>query len=307
MGPSLVMGAVTAALLEFGAIRAGELPRYHVGLTQGDTVWLDAFQPDGSFFHAKVAEYVTLGEEARVYGEAYGVYQQFMPMPVGYTVKDRWEIFVTEGIEHRPLSGDPLGRSTRSRSVRKELCRFFAMAAPARMSASPGHVHNALLQRLQATFTETPHSALVDFWCSRESRRKLEALGAVPQHGDFVVNNIGARNSQLVVYDWEDFGKVALPGFDLCTLAISLVHEVTPRDGFARNGVYGEQLRLFLEPACAATGIDVDRFWQLVPLYLLTFLHLKKGYAAGVQTRIEELLKRYSTPVDTGLGTLAAA
>ena len=85
-----MMGAVTAALLEFGAIRAGEDPRYHVGLTQGDTVWLDAFRMDGSFFHAKVAEYVTLRDEVRVYGEAYDVYRQFMPMPVGYTVRDGW-------------------------------------------------------------------------------------------------------------------------------------------------------------------------------------------------------------------------
>jgi len=303
-----MIAAVTEALSEFGAIADGEIPRYHIGLTHGDTVWLDAFRSDGTFFHAKVAEHVTLRDEVRVYHEALRVYDDFMPAPVGYTVRGPWEIFVTEGVEHHPLSVNALDNSMRARKLRSELSRFFERSARKPATSSSAQVHDVLLQRLRAKFNDTWFAPLITYWCSSEASQLLDALGAVPQHCDFVTNNIGIRNSRLVVYDWEDFGKVSLPGFDLCTLAISLINDgMADAIGLARDGSDGERLALLVNPACAALGMDINQFWRLVPLYLMAFLYLKQGYASVIRMRIEDMLTQHSSAVAAGIHKLAAA
>jgi hypothetical protein len=302
-----MMAAVTEALSECGAIGVGEIPRYHIGLTYGDTVWLDAFRRDGSFVHAKVAEHVTLREEVRVYHEALHAYDDFMPAPIGYSVRGPWEIFLAEGIEHRPLSVNPLNRSRGAHQLREELSRFFARGAQKTSPNSPVHDHDALLKSLDATFRDTPFVPLVKYWRSSEARQLLDAIGAAPQHGDFVTNNIGTRKSRLVVYDWEDFGKVSLPGFDLCTFAISLMNEgMADEDGLMHDGTGGDCLGSLVNPACAALNLDADHFWRLVPLYLLTFLHLKQGYGSRIRSRIERLLTRHSSEAAATVQDLVA-
>jgi len=134
--------------------------------------------------------------------------------------------------------------------------------------------------------------SVAERWNTEEGLSELESLGAVPQHGDFVVNNVGTKGSRLIVFDWEDFGKVSLPGFDLCTLAMSLADAEVPGITFERYGRGSDRLLSFLKPACGAIGLDIDQFWRLVPLYLLTFLYLKQGYAAGIRTRIALLLRQ---------------
>jgi hypothetical protein len=302
-----MMAAVTEALSECGAIGAGEIPRYHIGLTYGDTVWLDAFRRDGSFVHAKVAEHVTLREEVRVYHEALRAYGDFMPALIDYSVRGPWEIFLAEGIEHRPLWVNPLNHSRRAHKLRDELSRFFARGARKATHEPTADHHDVLLKSLDATFRDTPFVPLVKYWRSSEARQLLDAIGAAPQHGDFVTNNIGTRKSRLVVYDWEDFGKVSLPGFDLCTFAISLMNDgMANMDGLTRDGAGGDGMGALVNPACVALDLDVDHFWRLVPLYLLTFLHLKQGYGSRIRSRIERLLTRHSSEAAATVQDLVA-
>ena len=292
-----MMVAVTATLRQFGAIGPEETPRYHIGLTRGDTLWLDAYRADGRYFHAKVAEYVTLHEEERTYREAFAVFREFMPAPIGYAVHPPWEIFVAEGVDHEGLPGDVLDGRMRARTARTELYQYFATSTVARGTAQSAEGVDALLRRLRRTFDASPFAPLLAPWDADEGRRELEALGAIPQHGDFVANNIGMRGSRLVVYDWEDYGKVSLPGFDLCTLAMSLAEASWGQGAFGAPGPRRERLCAFLAPACRALGLTLDAFWRLVPLYLLAFLDLKQTYAAGIRTRVEDLLRPFCEPV----------
>jgi thiamine kinase-like enzyme len=55
----------------------------------------------------------------------------------------------------------------------------------------------------------------LDYWVENVELRELPE---VPQHGDFVHNNLGRARDTLYVFDWEDYGKVCLPGFDLAML-----------------------------------------------------------------------------------------
>jgi hypothetical protein len=122
--------------------------------------------------------------------------------------------------------------------------------------------------------------------------REGGALGVTRQHCDFVANNLGVAGSRLVVFDWEDFGRISLPGLDLCTLVVSCVNGDT--DIVLANGgsALANRCSIFVNPACAALDMDVSLFWRLVPLYLLTFLYLKNTYGRDIRIRISALLSK---------------
>lgn len=296
-----MMATVTDTLLRLGLLGAGEVPRYQLGLTHGDTLWLDAFRRDGSFYHVKVSEYVSLCDEVRAYRTACEVYPDHIPAVLGYVVREGWEIFVAEGVEHRALSANPLTRRIGAREARTQILRFFdACPKPAR-GKRRGLPHATLLESLRTTFGATRFAPLVEAMSGADARLDLDGLGELAQHGDFVANNIGTRAGRLVVYDWEDFGKTHLPGLDLCTLAASFLGELDANASFATGGSLGDDLRGFLRPACASLGLELAQFLRLVPLYLLVFLGLKQGYAAGIRNRIEQLLDACRVQESSGL------
>ena len=290
--------AVTEALRRMSLLAADEPVRYQIGLTQGDTVWLDVFRRDGSYLHVKAAEFITLREEARVYADAFSRHGEYMPEPLGFTTFEGWELLISEGVEHRPLHPNPLAHAAGASHVAREIWRYFAAASRAPRDDDPRHAHESLLARLRQTFRDSQLAPLVAQWSSDASLRELAALGAVAQHGDFVANNLGMTRRGLRVFDWEDFGKVSLPGFDVCTLAVSFANEIAPDVVMRRDGPLASRVDAFVAPACKSIGIDLDVFWRLVPLYLLAFLHLKQGYATAVRDRTARLLDRFCAAAD---------
>jgi phosphotransferase family enzyme len=99
-------------------------------------------------------------------------------------------------------------------------------------------------------------------------RRRLDILMTVqlpqlPQHGDFCVDNLLVRpDGRIVVIDWEEFGAVRLPAYDLLTLFAS----AEPRgDQFAHLDLF----RTIMESY--GTEMRIDRGWlaALVPIGLM--------------------------------------
>jgi hypothetical protein len=296
-----VIAAVTDALRRLSLLAADEPVRYQIGLTKGDTLWLDVFRRDGSYLHVKAAEFITLRDEARVYADAFSRHGEYMPEPRGFTTCEGWELLIAEGVEHRPLHPNPLADAPGASLVAREIWRYFAAASRTPRDEDPRHAHESLVGRLRQTFRDSPFAPLVAQWSSESALGALAALGAVAQHGDFVENNLGMTPRGLRVFDWEDFGKVALPGFDLCTLAVSLANGIAPDADMDRHGPLASRIDAFVAPACESLGLDLDTFWHLVPLYLLAFLHLKQGYATGVRDRTARLLQRLCNPAARGL------
>jgi hypothetical protein len=276
---------VTAALAKLELLKRGLPPRFHIGLTLGDSFWVHAFIDNRRFLHLKVSNLISLEKEVRVYEKAWKTFRDFMPRPLAYCVQNGWEIFVSEGVEHRPLLGSRLLTEGGSEKTAREICRFFQVSQTGARGKPCSHVD--LLRDLEAHFKDSEFAPVVARWCSTRGVRELEQIGSVLQHSDFVANNIAVARSGLVVFDWEDYGKNRLPGLDLCTLIVSTLH-VDEADTLLRMD--GPMLR----SACAALGIDVPQFRRLVPLYLLSFLHLKGNYATEVRRRIAGMLERIS-------------
>ena len=153
----------------------------------------------------------------------------------------------------------------------------------------------ALFEVLARYFSNTAHAQLAQHILQRAREHDLASLQPVTQHGDFVLNNLAITDKHLVIFDWEDYGKIILPGLDICTLAMSalegnlaimraLAHESQPS--------LDAGIDAFLRKACTLSGIEFNLFRRLVPLHMLTFLYMKRNYGEPVKQRISHLLQQ---------------
>jgi hypothetical protein len=154
-----------------------------------------------------------------------------------------------------------------------------------------------LLQQVEAGFEHSPLAGVAKRCVDEAVAAEIESMPMWPQHGDFVVNNLGHVGKRLVAFDWEDYGKVSLPGLDILTLALSLTG-MTVQGTAAIVGRAGGAafVDAFLRTTCEAQALDLPRFRRMVPFYLLVFLHLKRSYGVAVQQRIASLLKSLAAP-----------
>jgi hypothetical protein len=132
--------------------------------------------------------------------------------------------------------------------------------------------------------------------CSRilanMSADRLETLPVIPQHGDLYAGNLLQHGQAWYVIDWESFGMVDLPGYDLYTVLLSLLlkdgencREWHPKlmariPGLVR--LYGEKL-----------GLSDTNLAILLPLTLANwfYVHLRDG-------RTEFSKRMYGTIMD---------
>lgn len=291
-----MIDAMAAALAELGIVPAGLPLRFNAGIARGDTLWAHVYLDARTFVHVKLSELVSLREEAATHAAAARIFHDFMPRLLGYVVRDGWEVLVTEGLSYEAFAAGRFLASSSNTGVAGRVCELFEVARNAGGASVPAPNARALLDRLEQRFAGTPYPALLAHWRTSAGERELARLPVTPQHGDFVANNLAVRRSRLIVFDWEDYGKVSWPGFDLCTLVMT---SLDPADVAAIGGRAGDDLRRrvpVLGAACRAIGITPEMFWRLVPLYLLRFLELKGTYGNEVRRRVERLLDVFVGP-----------
>jgi hypothetical protein len=288
-----VIKTVFTILAELGLWQVGQRRCYNVSITKGDVLLITVFTSDHSFLHVRASELVNLQSEFRAHREAWATYPQFVPRPLGYLARDGWEIIVTEGVFYQPLSRN----LTLTSGPVQGILEFFATASRQARSKTPAKPHGCLLANLHDTFKNTPFASVLQPWLTVPGRGELEAVSHIPQHGDFVLENLGNANSKLVIFDWEDFGKIALAGLDLCSLFISTV-EFDAREIRLLMEVdksVSNRHASLLKQACVALDLDFQLFRRLIPLYALIFLRLKENYTGRIQQRTAALLQQLST------------
>jgi hypothetical protein len=109
------------------------------------------------------------------------------------------------------------------------------------------------------------------------------------QHGDFTLYNFGVCGSLVMLFDWEDYGKVEFWGFDIASFMFSLIIAQkagklvasTPSRMFDLRG--GNLVLNALE----SKSIRDEVFMKYFPFYVLSFLYLKKELGYGLRI-IEE-------------------
>jgi hypothetical protein len=112
----------------------------------------------------------------------------------------------------------------------------------------------------------------------------LERVPRVRQHGDFVLSNLGVTPTGfVVVFDWEDYGRICYPGFDGATFLLSFSHHLGESRALETSpssflGWIDSRCGFDLLQAC---GISAREFAQLVGWNLAAFIHMKREFNYG--------------------------
>jgi hypothetical protein len=296
LGLQAVLSVASQVLRELRLIGPGDRLRYYINITTGDSLSVAAFIDDARFYQLKASEFIDLGKQYDAYRRAWSDYPAYVPRPLGYCARDGWSIIVSEGVPHVAVRRtDVLGSLWRGAGdLAAQLWAYFGSRPCHGDVLSEHDGQDALVSNLAAHFSSSAMSRVADACIAQAIALGIEAMAKRPQHGDFVLNNIGRAGDRLVVFDWEDYGKVSLPGLDIFTLCFSMLEGA----GDALHAMMRPDFRLapaaavFLERACGGQGIDLAMFRRLAPFYLLVFLYLKRNYGASVQHRITTLLSK---------------
>jgi hypothetical protein len=293
LGLQAVLSIVRRALQELPMVPRDVELRYHINITTGDSLAISVFVGNDQFYQVKASEFIDLRGLYELHCRAWQDHPAIVPRPLGHRVDGGWSIMVTDGVHHRVLHRSAvLGSRWRRRgTMSSQLCMYF------QRKGTHGGPHDEaeqarLVQRVAAHFEGGPYARIATACIRQAQASGVESMPTQAQHGDFVLNNLGQHDGRLVVFDWEDYGRVGLPGFDICTLCLSLLGEDADalRRVMSARAPQAQVLDDVLARACQAQGIELDRFRRLIPFYLLVFLYLKRNYGTAVQDRIGRLL-----------------
>lgn len=108
----------------------------------------------------------------------------------------------------------------------------------------------------------------------RISTEWLDSLPVIPQHGDLFPGNLLVHNERWHVVDWESFGVVDFPFYDLLTLLVSLV----TADGEKLERWDEDMVRQvpgLIECYAQKLGLNAESVSLLLPLTLANWIHLQ--------------------------------
>lgn len=138
--------------------------------------------------------------------------------------------------------------------------------------------------------------AVATAWLQSTFRQVRERHAPVAQHCDFTYANLGVSDEgQLIIFDWEEYGAVTFPAFDLTTFLLGHYHF---------GGTIGAALdspvsliemirRDFGESYLGSFDMTADEYVRVFPAYLFLFRALKrKDFSVAINRRIQAMWTR---------------
>lgn len=286
-----MLKAIEAVLNELGLWDQSKPVRYCVSISNGNTISVSAHVTPKNFFQIKLAESPSFESEYLAQLHAWQRYGDMVPKPLGRKLTNGWDVFVAQGVPHKPIIFNAQEKGRRFDGMLGDLDRFFQLSLDTANDPESSPSHDLFLGRMEDYFNTSSISALATKRIAESRHLGVCDLPIIPQHGDFVLNNLAHCGNQPIVFDWEDYEKYFLPGFDLCSFCFSAASDVEDLQSLMRSPqIPDTALGTIVRHACSALKIDHDLFRRLIPLYLLGFLHAKRNYSADVQTRITDVL-----------------
>ena len=119
---------------------------------------------------------------------------------------------------------------------------------------------------------------------------KLSNITCIPQHGDLALTNVYIYEEKILVIDWEDFGFVNIPGFDLFVFLLSCSDQnITIMKSYFDESGQPIGLKNIIQRASIELHRVLGEPWEnFIPLYILLLLFLKHklGYGKLIQEKI---------------------
>jgi aminoglycoside phosphotransferase (APT) family kinase protein len=131
---------------------------------------------------------------------------------------------------------------------------------------------------------------------ARVSADSVNAFPVVPQHGDLFSGNLLSHAGKWYVVDWESFGKIDLPFYDLLTLLVSLLLEEGRRPE-QWNVTLVKQIPALISAYARGLGVAVANVHLMLPLTLANWFHMqwsdgRKEFAEMMYKAIEHYFER---------------
>jgi hypothetical protein len=236
--------------------------------------------------HKIIREHAALKECGRLY-------PGLIPVPVVFAESDQHVILVMRNIDHTVTGLTEIFLT--AGQIQTFLIGRERMIKPKHAVSSNDHV-----QTLNRALNVLPGYLQQDIRTIRFRHvwdRMLEAFPVIPQHGDLAINNMAKACTGLILFDWEDYGFVTIPGFDLCILLVSGCNfDLSKLVLLIENDIHKMNETSFLYPIVHGMGIHVSQLLDLIMIQLVIFYQLKTqlGYGSDVIANTESLLKQLS-------------
>lgn len=253
-------------------------------------IW--AFVPEKKFFHVKISMTDGLHTEFQQLKSLFNHFNGFMVKPLGFHIWAERGFLVNQGLRHDPFS---LNKLLSSKPKQNELIDYFLLSQAICLKKNIQHYEPLSLEI---------SSALQDDSQIRQVEMLSEQLlniGLQKQHSDFVVNNLAFNGDKLIIFDWEDYGKIQYPGFDLVILLCSLFEfNMTELFDALKNTA---PIRRIATECFKELGLALSDVYQFMPLYLYGFLHLKHALAYSEESikRTERSIQEFNQLTRTAL------
>lgn len=257
-------------------------------LSRGASLWMILSRQGRPDTFLKFSHLVDLQPEALRFRDAFSAYPDHAPPFVGHALHEGLSLMATRAVDFKAVTAAIWLNRRDTACVRSGLDRFFEAAGRTASHSGSAPVR-ASLDALRAHY-ETHPLAGIALPALDAANDCLLALPPIAQHGDLVMNNLGIRDDgRLVVFDWEDYGALWLPGLDLFTLGYAFDEQI--------RVVMGDRLpdwALPSETMLAAVGLDEETLERLWLVHALGFLYLKRNYGPDIQAQLARMIREGS-------------
>ncbi|MCS5709123.1 aminoglycoside phosphotransferase family protein [Candidatus Berkiella cookevillensis] len=237
------------------------------------------FAPPKKFYHIKINTHKDLKTECKNLKKIQNKYSEYIPQFIDYIEYEGYEFLICQAYQHEAFNKAQIEAST---DLQDKL-KYYFISSIADWSLQRKHDESTL--QIEKSF------GLEDEVAVHLAKLYSQAMswGYQPQHGDFVLNNIAITRGHLIVFDWEDYARVNIVGFDLAIFLYS-IHQFNSATLF--EALATEKLDRIIMSYLTALNISKQSFMQLLPLYLYLFLVLKEkqGYSKESVLRTKESL-----------------
>lgn len=253
-------------------------------LSRGASMWMILSREGRPDTFLKFSHLVDLQPEALRFRDAYAAFPRHAPPFVGHSQRKDLSMMATRAVDFTAVTAATWLSRQDSTRVREELERFFIEAGDSAVSGATDKVLGSL-QELRLHYEQHSLASLA-LPALDAAAAWLTDLPPIAQHGDMVMNNLGLRaDGRLVVFDWEDYGALWLPGLDLFTLGYSFDEQI--------RVVMGDRSCAWTLPTRsmqAASGLDPATMERLWLVHALGFLYLKRNYGPDIQAQLHRLI-----------------
>jgi hypothetical protein len=257
----------------------------------GRSFIFEIFQRPSSYLVIKASKSADLQREFECQATSYSALPEFVPEPIAFGASRGLFLLASQGVPHVRLTMRSVRRSADRLS--EGIGEYVRRSAAAFTHTEPCSEHPEELEKIIGDLQDLELAAVLRCHMQRLDMERLRLLPHTRQHGDLVANNIGLTRRTPVLFDWEDFGRVQLPGFDVALLLVSFLNfdAVRLKHWFERNEP--RELDGIVTTAVDHLGIGRSTLWMWLPVYLAHFLHLKTafGYRTAIRDQVRGLLE----------------